>query len=179
MKYKYTILLLLFFFLISTHHVFAACSSPTTIGGRPSCVTTGHPNTCWVGGTLVQCCDLASECPTGATTPPAPGAPSIWCNGQEGIVDTAIGCLNASDPKAFLGQILGWASGIGAGIAFVMIAIAGFTISTSAGDVKKVKQGQELLFASIAGLVLIVLAIVILNFIGIEVLNLGGLGFGA
>lgn len=103
---------------------------------------------------------------------------SILCavDGVAGV-NTAIGCLKATDPKAFLSQILSWALGISGGIAFILILIAGFQLATSAGDPKRTKAAQELLTSALSGLVLIALSVVILNFLGVSVFGLNSLGF--
>ncbi len=107
------------------------------------------------------------------TTSPICGT-GIW----EGKgVDTAIGCLIAGDPKKLIGDLLGWGSIVGGGIAFLMIIFAGFQIATATGDPKRVKAGQELITSAISGLILIVLSVILLNFIGVSVLGLSSLGF--
>lgn len=89
---------------------------------------------------------------------------------------TAIGCLFAHNPNQMIGQLLGWAVIVGAGIAFLLIVYAGFQISTAAGDPKRVQAARELLTSAISGLLLIIFSIVLLKVIGINILNLGTLG---
>lgn len=105
---------------------------------------------------------------------------------------TAIGCVNAGFPGGgpglagpnlglgggvggiegtFIGQILGWATILGAGIAFLMAVFGGFQITTAAGDPKRVKAAQEMITAAIMGLLLIVFSIFLLNLIGFNVLS--------
>ncbi len=106
---------------------------------------------------------------------------AVLCNAVGGTagtgVDTAIGCLAAGDPKVLIGQLLSWGIGVGGGIAFLFIIYAGFMIATAAGDPKRIQAGRELLFSALSGLVLIVLSVLLLNFIGVNVLGLGTLGF--
>ncbi|MBI2587191.1 hypothetical protein HYW29_00025 [Candidatus Amesbacteria bacterium] len=66
---------------------------------------------------------------------------------------------------------------VGGGIAFLLIVYAGIQMATASGDPKRVKASQELLTAALGGLILIVLSLVLLNFVGVKILNLGGLGF--
>ena len=89
---------------------------------------------------------------------------------------SAVGCIRAGDPKGFISQLLGWSVAVGGGIAFLMIMFAGIQISTAAGDPKRVKAGQELLTSAIAGLLLIIFSIILLNFIGFSILGLPGFG---
>ena len=101
-----------------------------------------------------------------------------WCHGDpDSGVETALGCINTFRPNLFVGQILTWSVGL-AGFAGIMaIVYAAILIITSSGDPKKVKAGQELILSALTGIALIVLSIVLLNFIGVQVLNLGGVGF--
>lgn len=102
----------------------------------------------------------------------------VTCNGNKGV-DTAIGCLNVlSTPEDFLGQLLGWAVGIGGGLAFILIVYAGFMIMTAAGNPERLKAGQELLTSAISGLILLIFSIFVLRFIGIDILGLNNFGFG-
>ena len=100
---------------------------------------------------------------------------SAFCNEDVNRgVNTAIGCLLAAEPKKFVGQILGWGVGVGGGIAFLLIVYAGFQMATAGGDPKRVQAAKELLTSALAGLILIVLSVVLLNFIGVKILNLPG-----
>ena len=96
------------------------------------------------------------------------------CGTGDKGVNTAIGCLMAGDPKQFISQLLGWGVGVGGGIAFLLIVYAGFQMATAGGDPKRVQAAKELLTSALAGLILIVLSVVLLNFIGVKILNLPG-----
>lgn len=99
------------------------------------------------------------------------------CMGGNGI-DTAIGCIPISDTNAFMGWVLGWAIGVGGGIAFLLIVYASFMVMTSSGDPARLKAGQELLTSAISGLIMLIFSVFILKFIGIDILGLGQFGFG-
>jgi hypothetical protein len=103
----------------------------------------------------------------------ASGAPSTSATDH---IFTAIGCI-PYEPKAMISFLLGWAAGISGGVAFLTIVFAAIQILTSSGDPKRIKAGQELLTSAIAGLILIAISVVLLNFIGVTVLNLPSLGF--
>lgn len=112
-----------------------------------------------------------------SSTLPLSVAPvSAACTGDL-VVSTGLGCLNAGDPAALIGQILGWAVVVGGGVAFLLIVYAGFQITTATGDPKKMHAANELLTAAVSGLILIVLSIVILNTIGVSILGLDRFGF--
>jgi hypothetical protein len=90
-------------------------------------------------------------------------------------IDTAIGCVPVSDTTSFMGWILGWAVGVGGGIAFLLIVYASIMIMTSQGDPTRLKAGQELLTSAISGLIMLVFSVFILKFIGIDILGLNNL----
>lgn len=100
----------------------------------------------------------------------------ILCDSKDAI-NTAIGCIPITDTNAFLGFILGWAVGIGGGIAFLLIIVAGFQIMSSSGNPDRLKAGQELMTSAIAGLIMLIFSIFILRLIGIDILGLSSLGF--
>lgn len=101
-------------------------------------------------------------------------AQSAFCG--DGKINTALGCINVGGIEAFE-AIINWAVGIGGGITFIIIILAALQITTAAGDPKRVKAGQELLTAALSGLLLIVFAVVLLNLLGVKILNLGSIGF--
>lgn len=94
------------------------------------------------------------------------------CNGLS--VNTALGCLYAGDPGLLIRQVLAWGASVGIGIAFLMFIFAGFQITTASGDPKRAQAGRELMTSAISGLMLIFFALLLLNFIGVEVLRLPG-----
>lgn len=91
--------------------------------------------------------------------------------GQE-EVESAIGCIPVGDTNAFMGWILGWAVGVGGGIAFLLIVYASILIMTSQGMPDRLKAGQELLTSAISGLIMLIFSVFILKFIGIDILGL-------
>jgi hypothetical protein len=98
----------------------------------------------------------------------------IFCNGEKGI-NTAIGCIPI-DENGLLSFLLKWAIGVGGGIAFLLIVYAGFMIMSSSGNPERLKAGQELLTSAIAGVVLLIFSVFILNVIGVKILNIPGFG---
>lgn len=101
--------------------------------------------------------------------------PTCSTNNGEGI-DTAIGCIPIENSNALIGFILKWAIGVGGGVAFLLIVLAGFQITTSAGNPDKLKAGQELMTSAIAGLILLIFSVFILRIIGVDILGLPGFG---
>ena len=91
--------------------------------------------------------------------------------GDSGI-DTAIGCIPVGNSKDFTVHIIGWLAGIAGGVALVLIVYAGFLVMTSSGDPRKAQAGKELLTAAVSGLVMLVGAAFILEFIGVDLLGI-------
>jgi uncharacterized membrane protein YhaH (DUF805 family) len=94
----------------------------------------------------------------------------------ESSINTAIGCIPIGNRNEFLIFILRWAIGIAAGVSFLLIVYSGFTIMTAGGDKRKVEAGRELLTAAVSGILLIIFSVFILDFIGIRILKIPGLG---
>jgi len=130
--------------------------------------------------------------PTYAATP-IPGTTSgPFCGDWDGAwnvangINTAFGCVRLFDASAFstggadmsifLSWILTWAIGLGGGIAFLLIIYAGFMIMTSSGDPERLKAGQELLTSAIMGLIMLIFSMFILEFIGVDILDIPGFG---
>jgi hypothetical protein len=100
--------------------------------------------------------------------------PTCFRNGQEGI-NTSVGCIPVVNPTSFLTFILPWAIGVASGTAFILIVVAAFIIMTSAGDPQRAKAGKELLGAAIAGLLMIIFSVFLLDVIGIRILKIPGI----
>jgi hypothetical protein len=100
------------------------------------------------------------------------------CAGKKDTIESAIGCIPVGDTTSFMGWILGWAIGVGGGIAFLLIVYASIMIMTSQGDPTRLKAGQELLTSAISGLIMLIFSVFILKFIGIDILGIGQFGFG-
>jgi len=94
---------------------------------------------------------------------------------SSGEIYTAIGCIPVSSTPEFISWILGWAIGIGGGIALILIIVATFQIMMSSGNPEKVQAGKELLTSAIAGLIMLIFSIFILKVIGVDILKLPGL----
>lgn len=105
--------------------------------------------------------------------PPIPDDPQILCPDNTSI-NTAIGCVPFGNQNEFIGFILGWAVGIGGGVAFLLILSASFMIITSSGNPDRLKAGQELLTSAIMGLIMIIFSIFVLRLIGVDILKIPG-----
>ncbi|MEK9201078.1 MAG: hypothetical protein AAB909_03855 [Patescibacteria group bacterium] len=131
------------------------------------------------------CCHSNSTVGPPGTTGVPPYQPSSLCVPPNGStytgVKTPFGCLpytGADGPaKTTVVVLSNWAVAISSSIAIFIILFAALQIATGSGDPKRIKAGQELLFSGLAGLFLISLAIVVLNFLGVTILGLDLLGF--
>jgi hypothetical protein len=93
---------------------------------------------------------------------------------SSGKIATAIGCIPVTTNPALARFLLSWGIGMGGGIAFILIVSAGFMMITAAGDPQKFKAGKELLVAAVSGLALLVFSVLLLRFIGHDVLVIPG-----
>ena len=116
-------------------------------------------------GFNAQCCTLTDEARAADPT----------CGENGGGIDTAIGCIPVENPEDFIGYILGWAIGVGGGIAFLLIVVAGLQIMTAQGQPDKLQAGRELLTSAISGLIMLIFSVFILRIIGVNILGIPGL----
>jgi len=123
---------------------------------------------------------------SGSPTPGTLAQACIYTTGQEQIdcLDcvnnqkgnwTVFGCL-PSDPNGFAAFLLRFALGIGGGVAFLGSLLGSFYLLTSAGNPERINQGKKLLFYSITGLLVIVFAVFILQFLGLNLLGIPEFG---
>lgn len=89
-------------------------------------------------------------------------------------ISTAIGCIH-TDPELLIKDLFKLATGIGGGIAFLLMVIGAFQMVISAGDAEAVKAGRERFESAIIGLVFVIFSIFILRFIGVDILGFGSL----
>lgn len=103
----------------------------------------------------------------------------VYCNGNkdEGI-NTALGCIKISGSNAgndLVKTILQIATGLGGGIALLLILYGVFIITTSAGIPDKLKAGSEIITSAVIGLIFILLSVFLVHLIGINILGIPGL----
>lgn len=152
-------------------------NSPGTVPEGGACQTgsdcVASASYCWAEPGQAATCH--STTPGTYPTPTGGGVGALeGCPAEQ--INTAIGCISFSDANAFIEDILQLGIGIGGGIAFILMLIAGFQIMTSAGNPDRLRAGQELLTSAIAGLILLVFSVFILRTIGIDILGITSLG---
>ncbi len=113
----------------------------------------------------------------GALCRPNDGDPNTGVKTPFGCLAFTSGDNNENAAKITISVLSNWSIAIGAGIALFIILFASLQIATGSGDPKRIKAGQELLFSGLAGMFLISMAIVVLNFLGVKILGLDLLGF--
>ena len=86
-------------------------------------------------------------------------------------IQTALGCF-PTNPREIIEWVLKYAIMFAGGIGFLLMLWASFQIMTSAGDPDKLKAGQQLLGAAIAGILFIVFSLFLLRFIGFTILQI-------
>lgn len=121
--------------------------------------------------------------PGAPTLPPVPGGGGIKpteCDsnndGENDGIETALGCIPTKDPTRFVAWLLGFAIGIGGGIAMLLIIFGAFQVMTSSGNPENLKKGQEKITSAIAGLIFIIFSVFLLKLIGVNILNIPGFG---
>lgn len=84
-----------------------------------------------------------------------------------GAGEAAVGLPTVnSDVPTLIGKLLGSVLGFTGTIFFVLVIYAGLMWMTSAGNEEQVKKAQKILFAALAGLIIILSAYAITKFIG-------------
>jgi len=105
-------------------------------------------------------------------------AVSVDCtafNGTKGI-NTALGCISYDATSGgFVNSLLTIIIGLGGGVALLLILYGVFIVTSSAGIPEKLKSGNEIITSAVAGLLFIIMAIFLMNLIGIKILALPGL----
>ena len=88
---------------------------------------------------------------------------------------TIFGCL-PSDPNGFAASLLRFSLGIGGGVAFLATLLGGFYLLTSEGDPERINLGKKIIFYSLTGLIVIIFAVFILQFLGLNLLGIPEFG---
>lgn len=153
------------------------------------------PVDCGSAGYAVQCCSAAEFCGSNPSVH-ADKEDFDYClqvpdDGQRDACNTcigqgdpgeyifsAVGCVRVSG-KGLAEDLIRLLLGIAGGAAFLSILAAAFKLTTSKGDTNQVKEAKELILAAVSGLLFMIFSIIILDFIGVEVLHLPGLGGGS
>jgi len=109
------------------------------------------------------------------TYSPAQAPCKTITNGECAYYASAIGDI-PTDADAIVNTIFTIILGISGGVAMILIVISGYTLLFSQGDPEKLKGARETLTSAIVGLLFIIFSTAILEFIGVNILHIPGLG---
>jgi hypothetical protein len=93
---------------------------------------------------------------------------------QTSALWTAIGCV-PTDYSEMTKKLISFFVGLSGGFALILILIGSFTVATSVGNQDRLQEGRNQIASALVGLFLIIFSIILLHFIGIEILRLPGL----
>lgn len=110
--------------------------------------------------------------------PPGPCSAGANSKGSCSKVDTGLGISIGTNPQSLIQTLFGLILSISGGIALLLIIISGYKVLASQGNPEALKGAREQLTAAIVGLLFIILALVILQIIGVDILHLPGFGTG-
>lgn len=116
----------------------------------------------------------------GVTPIPSPtGAPGFPIDLQgpcpKDNIWTGLGCIPTGNTTNFIAWLLKFAIGIGGGIAFLLMLFGAFQLMTSSGDPERVQAGKQLITSALAGLLMIIFSVFLLELIGVDILQIPGL----
>lgn len=111
----------------------------------------------------------------GGAAQPRANAAGQPCQGGVVGINSALGCI-PTDPAQFIQGLLRLATGIGGGIALLLMIFGAFQMMTSAGNPESLKNGSAQFTNAIVGLLFIIFSVLLLQIIGVNILNIPGFG---
>jgi hypothetical protein len=88
---------------------------------------------------------------------------------------TAFGCIKLSR-EGIVTDFLRIGLGLAGGFVLLTTLYGAFLLSTSSGDPKRVQEAQERISSAVMGLFFVVFSVIILQFIGVQLLHIPGFG---
>lgn len=122
----------------------------------------------------VQDFDYCTQVPDGAQRQACIDCVGSSEDGKQAKIYTAVGCIRVSG-DGLTEDLVRLLLGISGGIALLTILGGAFLLSTSQGEVSKVKKAREMITAAVLGILFIIFSIIILNFVGVRILRIPGL----
>jgi hypothetical protein len=152
------------------------CDTQHQINNQGSCSSISDANAAPVAATHVACktgegCDPGFGCINESNVDQSPPL-SICLNNT---CDTAIGPLPTT-LTGLLTTVFSIALSIAGVVALGLIIASGYRLMISQGNPEQVKGAREQLTAAIIGLLFIIFSLVILQIIGVNILNIPGFG---
>jgi len=142
-------------------NTYGLCTGPTAIPLtciRPGSDHDGEPGALAAYKLCSQAGDKYNKCNS------CLNANGIW---------TAFGCIPFT-PKSLIEKILPIAVGVAGAISLLIMLMGVLFITTSSGNPDNLQKGKEIITAAITGLLFIIFSIVLLNLIGVEILQIPG-----
>lgn len=163
-----------------SYHPFKVSSEPTSPETDGTVIT--KPGT---GGTLggedlktETCLEKLRKDPN-AKCAEAGGKRIPGCGGPDdprgAAIATAIGCIH-TNPVEFTKDLMRFVIGISGGLAFLMMLMGAFQILSSGDNPDTLKAGRERLTSAVIGLLIVIFAILLLQIIGVGILDIPGFG---
>lgn len=125
--------------------------------------TVGPPGSGGTGAPAVDICKDPTKCTSSGK--------DTSCDDGKGI-KTAIGCIHTS-PVGFIKDFLKFIIGISGGLAFLLMLLGAFQMVTSAGNPETLQAGRDRFQSAIIGLLFVIFAVLLLQIIGVDILDLG------
>lgn len=165
---SYTISVKKFLFLLITGYWLLVTTAPLTIYAQNITIPpvgVGHT------------CDICGKCEgqTLSLDQEEEWKKCIACSQREGYKYTVFGCLPSS-PGGFVQTALRIITSLVGGIAFLALLYGGGMILTSSGSPERLEAGKSILRGAILGILLVIFAVFILQFLGVTVFGLPGFG---
>ncbi|MBI2196136.1 hypothetical protein HYU45_00845 [Candidatus Daviesbacteria bacterium] len=104
---------------------------------------------------------------------PDPNDPNKTIPNPNPGIATAIGCIH-TNPVEFTKDIMKFVLGISGGLAFLMMLLGAFQILSSADNPDTLHAGRERLTSAVIGLLIVIFAILLLQIIGVGILDIPG-----
>lgn len=111
----------------------------------------------------------------GAAQSNSPVYCEIGGNPNAGIL-TALGCIPVST-DGIVNWVVKFAIVVAGGLVVFRIIQGSVVLMTSTGNPEKVQEGKEIISSAVIGVIVIIASVVLLEFIGVNVLGLDNLGF--
>ena len=134
-----------------------------------------------VAATVEACENLQSTLDAGGTIPERQFSLCQAANNSttcttcltNGGIWTAIGCL-PTDPQELLPLILRIAVGIAGGTSLLIMLYGSLIVTVSAGNPDQLQNGRDIITNAIYGLLMVLFSVVILQIVGVEILQIPG-----
>ena len=88
---------------------------------------------------------------------------------------TSLGPISFANPASLIDSIMTFLLGVSGGFGMILILFGAFRVATSRGNPEDLTAGKDMINAAIMGILFTILSVLILQFIGVDLLNIPGL----